>query len=509
MSNWTSGYVADIGYTFGFYRELTPALLAFTALSAGQTAPNIEGPLTYCELGCGQGFTANVIAAANPHVEVYATDFNPAHVVGARALAARAGSTNVHFSDSSFEEYLEDPTLPDFDIVVLHGIYSWVSAENRAFIVQFLRRKLKPGGLAFVSYNAMPGWAAAAPMRHLMYLYGQTQTGSTASRLEPAIGFVEKLKGANAQYFRANVGLGDRFDRLKDMPRNYLAHEYLNRSWSLFYHSDVADELAEAKLTFMASGHLLDHIHSINLTAEQQTILAETNDPTLRETLRDFLVNQQFRRDLFVRGALALSNREIVDRWRNLRFVLAAARADIPLKVGGALGEAELQPAVYEPVLDALAKGPKLFSQLLDDPTITPMGFRSLREALTILVGAGYVQPCLDAKGDGKRAPRAKAFNLAVMENALVSADLMQLVSPLTGAAVTISRFGQLFLLARQRKATNAVQFAWEALQAQGQLMLKDGAALQTPEENKAELTRLHDIFLEKQLPLLEMQGVA
>lgn len=124
MTAWASGYVTDVPYTHGFYGELTPGFLAFAALTAGVQAPDPARPLKYCELGCGQGFSANLIAAANPQAEVFAMDFNPTHIHGAYTLAEQAGLTNAHFYEQSFEEFLSEPELPQFDIIVLHGILS-------------------------------------------------------------------------------------------------------------------------------------------------------------------------------------------------------------------------------------------------------------------------------------------------------------------------------------------------------------------------------------------------
>ena len=62
-------------------RELTPAILNFVALAKAQRP--LSGPLTYCELGCGQGFSANLLAAANPDIQFHATDFNPLQVARA------------------------------------------------------------------------------------------------------------------------------------------------------------------------------------------------------------------------------------------------------------------------------------------------------------------------------------------------------------------------------------------------------------------------------------------
>ena len=40
--------------------------------------------------------------------------------------------------------------------------------ENRAVIVDFIRRKLKVGAVLYISYNTQPGWAAMVPMRDLL-----------------------------------------------------------------------------------------------------------------------------------------------------------------------------------------------------------------------------------------------------------------------------------------------------------------------------------------------------
>ena len=121
MDDWTKGYIADVDYSQGYYRELTPPLLAFALLAKGIRPPNPSGKLRYCELGCGHGFTANVIAATHPEAEVWATDFNPAFAATARRLAESAGIPNLKIFDSSFEEFAA-LDLPSFDVIVLHEI---------------------------------------------------------------------------------------------------------------------------------------------------------------------------------------------------------------------------------------------------------------------------------------------------------------------------------------------------------------------------------------------------
>lgn len=510
MTPWTAGYVLDIPYTHGFYRELTPAMLGLVPLVRGQTGPAVGAPLTYCELGCGQGFSTNLLAAANPQIQFHATDFNPTQIAGARALAAEAGTSNLHFYDHAFAEFIHEPGLPEaFDIIALHGIYSWISPENRAHIVEFIRRKLKVGGLVYASYNTLPGWASAMPLRRLLVDHAATQLAPTTLSVESALAFVDKLQMTSPLYFTQNPSLGPRMEKLKGQVRSYLAHEYFNRDWTPFYFKDVTDEFAEAKLTFVGSANFLDHIDAINLTDEQLTLLGEVADVVRREGLRDYMVNQQFRRDIFIRGPVPHTNLSSRESWLDMRFALSTLRVDVPLKVMGARGEATLHPESYEALLDGLAKGPTTLRQLLADPRIAALGWGKIMQALTVLVGGGHLQPALPLKDEAKRTPRTRAFNMAMCERAKASADLTHLASPVTGGGVAVDRFGQLFLLARTQKEADPVLFAWKILDSQGQRLLKGGKALETPEDNLAELRELHVRFTEKQLPVLQQLGIA
>ena len=124
--DWTAGYASDIEYTAGFYPEQAPGHLNLVCALNGNEPPSLAGPFTYFELGFGRGLTASVLAASNPRGTFYAADFNPAHVAGARELAAEAGLDNLTLLENSFEELAAGAVagLPGFDYITLHGIYT-------------------------------------------------------------------------------------------------------------------------------------------------------------------------------------------------------------------------------------------------------------------------------------------------------------------------------------------------------------------------------------------------
>jgi SAM-dependent methyltransferase len=152
LSDWTSGYVADIGYTYGYYNELNPLRVKLAFLQRGLVYPQVGAA---CELGFGQGLSANIHAAAST-TTWYGTDFNPSQASFAQDLAARSGAGGKLF-DQAFADFTRRQDLPDFDFIGLHGIWSWISDENRAVIVDFIGRRLKVGGVLYISYNTLPG----------------------------------------------------------------------------------------------------------------------------------------------------------------------------------------------------------------------------------------------------------------------------------------------------------------------------------------------------------------
>ena len=187
MTDWTEGYVADIDYTFSYCPELNPLRVKLAFLSKGLLAPEIG---TACELGFGQGLGTNIHAAGST-VEWHGTDFNPSQAEFAQELA-RVSGAGARLYDDAFEDFCRRENLPDFDFIGLHGIWSWVNDRNRGIIVDFVRRKLKPGGVVYLGYNAAPGWAGFVPMREMMKRYGEVmvaQSHGGVDRIEVAVDF--------------------------------------------------------------------------------------------------------------------------------------------------------------------------------------------------------------------------------------------------------------------------------------------------------------------------------
>ncbi|MCX5864967.1 MAG: class I SAM-dependent methyltransferase [Deltaproteobacteria bacterium] len=511
MTDWTAGYVADIGYTFGYYQELNPLRVKLAFLNAGLVCPEMGAA---CELGYGQGLSANLHAAASL-TQWHGTDFNPSQAGFAQELANVCGS-DAKLYDESFADFAKRTDLPDFDYIGIHGIWSWISDENRACMVDFIRSKLKVGGVLYISYNTLPGWAAFAPMRHLMTkhaeIIGAEGTG-IVSRINGALDFTEKLLATNPIYVLANPQIAERINKIKEHSRHYLAHEYFNRDWLPMHFATMADCLEPAKVSYACSAHYLDHIEAVNLTTDQQMFLKEIPDTMFRESVRDFMVNQQFRRDYWVKGPRRLSALGQAEALRQQKVILVAHRPDASLKVTGSLGEATMSEEVYNPILDLLADHkPKTIGQIEQALKDNGIVFAQITQAMVVLTGAGHLAAVQDEGVISKTKKCTDKLNAHLINKARGGSDISYLVSPVIGGGIAVGRFQQLFLLAMsqgKKKPADWAEMVWQILSAQGQKIVKEGKTLETAEENLVELSGQAAAFAEKQLPVLKALQIA
>ncbi|WP_326538046.1 class I SAM-dependent methyltransferase [Pseudorhodoferax sp.] len=505
-ATWTEGYVAELDYPHSYTAELNPFRMALPFLASGLAVPPVRHA---CELGYGQGLSLNIHAAAGS-AQWHGTDFLPGQALHAQQTAEASGAGAV-LVDQSFAEFCARDDLPAFDFIALHGVWSWVSAENRAVIVDFLRRKLRVGGVVYLGYNTLPGWSDLLPVRELLLQHTQRMGGagqSLASRIQGALAFVEKLGQAGAGFAQAHPAIAQTLDELKNADPRYLAHEYLNADWQPMFFSDMAAALAPAKLAYACSAH--HESERFTLSPEQQALLHDVHDPVLREGMRDFCVNQRFRKDYWVKGARRLSAVEQAQALREVRVVLQTAREDVQRNVSTPRGELRFDTEVFKRLLDLLGDHvPRRLGEI--ERQLANVALPQLVESVLALVAAGVLASAQPDAVAAAAKVQTDRLNLHLMVRALGSAQVNDLASPLTGGGVALTRVEQLLLYAAldpSRKPEDLGRLVWQVLQPQNVKMLRDGKALETEADNLAELARVAREFVRKRLPLLHALGV-
>lgn len=449
-ADWTQGYVTDTLYTDSFFRELSPVWLNYVAVLKGCLPIDLDAPFTYLELGCGLGRSTTVFAGAFPHARFIGVDFNPAHISLAERYADTIGIENVEFWERGFADLAEE-ALPPCDFIVLHGVYSWISPETRQSVRRIILKHLKPGGLVYISYNALPGWAAASPLRKLMVEAASQAGGDVTSSLNASIRLMEEFSKAEPGYFRANPAAANELKNLRARGENYLAHEFLNSEWGLLYGVDVADEMAEAKLNYLGSATLVEnHIDLLVDEAVSAQINAQRS-ARLRDLMLDYAVNQRFRRDVFIRGHQSLSKVEQDAVFSLVSLGTTRSEAEFTQKVEAGNREIAFSDGLFSLIKKAALSGAKTVAEYRAACAGVTQRKASIDNLLTTLVAAGHLAPFV---GQSVAAPSDLAGPLAIpnpvnariIENVVATRARQQLVSRVAGSGVAIDAVEALIL---------------------------------------------------------------
>ena len=442
---WAKGYRAENEYTFGLYPAMNPHNLVSYSLLQGVKPdicfPNLDADadaesFVYCELGSGQGITLNFMAARDPVGSYYGVDYNPNHIRNSRSFAKLAGLDNVHFIEKSFAD-LDTVEIPECDMIVLHGIWSWIAPEMRKAIVRFIDSKMKPGGLLYLSYNCAVGRASDEPMRKLfLALEMSSQHSDLNARMSDIFRVASDISEKGAAYFTNHPATVRRLKGLAGQDPNYMEQEYLSETWRNFFFDDVALDLNMAKLQFVCSTNMVRNITEYVIPANALPLLDRFTSVADLELFKDIYQDTLFRQDVFAKGQQRLRKEEVRLEIGKYHFALARRRSDCSLEVRVGSGTAKIPTVPYDAILDMMINGPVLGKDIfscVDGMKTSIDGVAALKS----LIAFGYVTPVPDGASINRARPRLQAFEDAYER--VVASKTNRFIGVIPGLATTVS----------------------------------------------------------------------
>jgi SAM-dependent methyltransferase len=438
--SWNAGYVADVPYAANYSQAMSPGWMTQATIAAGQIPRAIDQSFRYLDLGCGYATTLLPLAASNPQGEFVGVDFMPEHVAFAERVIQRTQLTNATVMEASFQDIIANPArLGDpFDFIVMHGVYTWVSPETRAAILQLINTHLKPGGIVYVGYNAHPGWTRSQPLQHLIYTIAQQQPGSSIEKMKAAVRFLAQMKAVDAPILK-NMELPPSLkeamedpDRLLPWAASYLAHEYLNEHWNPIFFSNLCADMASAKLSHVGACRMMDHVESSGWNDAQQNIIAQFSNPVLAESVKDMLMPSGFRRDLFARGRAVMPPDVRHQTMLNTQFVLVKPLTEITPEFGFRENIVKTSEELVKALAATLQDGPKYIHEIMqlvpeDVHHTDPAGIAAL------LMDIGIALPVTTTKTKMQN-PVQFNFEYIAESRATMPTQHIGLASPLLGA---------------------------------------------------------------------------
>lgn len=322
-----------------------PRLELLAALCGLSPAPVVTARVL--ELGCGTGANLLPLALEYPGATIVGCDLAASAIASAREMARALALTNLDFRHTDFAAI--DASWGQFDYIICHDVFSWVSSEVQQRILRIVAERLAPQGVAYLSHDALPGWhlhhVALDMMRHRTRHIAGVQPRIEAARAMLALAAETQDQDQNA--YAALIR--EQYWLFGSIPDDQIYH-LLDGTHRAFYHHEFLELLPPARLQWLADADIERGSTFSNTARSMLSHLPESEQPQYM----DFLGNRSFRRALLCRQDAALGPRNapgvIARLWLGLthRAVVSATETagEIHLSMRGGGQQSTSDPAL-------------------------------------------------------------------------------------------------------------------------------------------------------------------
>jgi methyltransferase-like protein/2-polyprenyl-3-methyl-5-hydroxy-6-metoxy-1,4-benzoquinol methylase len=285
------------------YYQTTPEKLATLGELFGMDTPKIE-TARVLELGCAAGGNLIPHAVHYPKGKYVGVDLSKVQIEEGQAHIKALGLNNIELKHCSITDI--DESFGKFDYIICHGVLSWVPEAVQEKIFETVSKNLSPNGIAYISYNTLPGWNMVRTIRDMMlyHVRGFASPQEKVSQARALLGFVkEGLEGTDTPYAKM---LAQEFSLLSKQGDHYIRHEHLEEDNKQFYLTEFMEKAAKNGMQYL-SDVALSTMYLGNMKPEVAEKLKNLNDIVKTEQYMDFINNRRFRSTLLCHGNIKLN----------------------------------------------------------------------------------------------------------------------------------------------------------------------------------------------------------
>jgi methyltransferase-like protein len=272
-----------------------PERLATVATFFGMTPPAVEG-CRVLELGCCDASHLIPIAYALPNAECWGVDSSAAKIESGQALVDALGLKNVKLRHLDILEV--DERFGQFDYIIAHGIYSWVSQAVQDKILSICKHHLVPNGVAYVSYDTKPGWNMRETFRDMMryHTVSITDKDTRTEQLKALTKFMVNTTAQSQDTY--NRFVNEEIREFVQLPSAFVSQTFLDEENKPLYFYEFIETAQGKGLGYL--GDAFPHTMFINNFPKPVTKALQMfkNDLIRLEQIMDFLRNRAFRHTL-------------------------------------------------------------------------------------------------------------------------------------------------------------------------------------------------------------------
>lgn len=297
----------ELGYKSYPFPFTTPAYLEAYGTLVGLNTPPAK---TARVLELGATYGGNIISQAvhNPEATFVGIELSQDQVEKGNKIISDAKLDNVSLLQGDILNF--DETLGNFDYIIAHGFYSWISDEMKDKLLDIISHHLADNGIAYVSYNTYPGWHTMEEVRQLMLFANRgydelthkekVLRGKTVGSLVGAqILNYDNLKERNSKFLGALRSVMQKDDY-------YVGHDHLEPHNDPCYFYQFNDHLKAHNLTYVCDADLtLSMVRTYDDSIADKLEKLAPNSQADQEQYLDFMLDTTFRKSIICKESAA------------------------------------------------------------------------------------------------------------------------------------------------------------------------------------------------------------
>ena len=259
------------------------------------------------ELGCASGGNLIPMACSAPNATFLGIDLSSKQIEAGQSVVKALNLKNISLEKKSILDFKANDG--QFDYILCHGVYSWVDHKTQDKIFSICQHNLSEQGVAFISYNALPGWNMVKSIRDMMNYHIQNisdpkeKAQQSRSILQFILNGIKENESPYSKFLESEIQI------LSQQQDSYLYHEHLEENNNPEYFYEFAQRAKQYKLDYLADSDIAQ-MFAGNLPQSVAQEFSKINDIVRLGQYMDFVRNQRFRQTLLCHDSVKI-NRNI------------------------------------------------------------------------------------------------------------------------------------------------------------------------------------------------------
>ena len=298
------------------YAHTHPDQLAVMALLYGLEPP----PVATCrvlEIACNEGANLIPMAYAIPGAEFVGFDLAPECIARGQERIRELGLKNIRLFAADLLK--AGPKLGEFDYIIAHGLYAWVPEPVSDRLLALCGELLTPNGVAFISYNALPGSYLRLMIREMM-LFRTRGIADPDEKIKAGVDFITAVTETQPEGKVYRALFDEQLKRLSVKRPHVLFHDDFSSAYRPVHFSQFIEHASRHGLQYLSESELPNPNDPCFQPDFQRVMHAASTDLIAQEQMLDFARMRSYRETLLCRSHHQLKRKFPPESFDRVRF---------------------------------------------------------------------------------------------------------------------------------------------------------------------------------------------